>query len=223
MYKLFIKRFIDFCIALVAVVCLSPLFILVTILLHFANKGAGAFFLQERPGKNGKIFKIYKYKSMTDEKDADGELLPDAQRLTKIGRFVRSTSLDELPQLLNVLKGDMALVGPRPLAVEYLPYYSEKEKHRHDVLPGITGWAQVNGRTSVNWDQRLAFDVYYVEHLSFAFDLKILVLTVYKVFKRDNVGVETSGQNDFHKYRMAQWDTAKQNQAELIDKEIENI
>lgn len=223
MYKHFFKRLIDFCIALVAIVCLSPLFIVLTILLHFANKGAGAFFFQERPGKNEKIFSIYKYKSMTDEKDADGELLPDAQRLTKIGRFVRSTSLDELPQLFNVLKGDMSFVGPRPLAVEYLPYYSETEKHRHDVLPGITGWAQVNGRTSVNWDQRLAYDVYYVEHLSFTFDLKILFLTVYKVFKKENVGVESSGLNHFYDYRQAQWDAAKQNSAKQIEKDTDNI
>lgn len=215
MYKNFFKRFLDFWISLIALICLSPILIVVTTWLHFANKGAGAFFFQKRVGKNGKFFKIYKYKSMTDEKDADGKLLPDAQRLTKVGRFVRSTSIDELPQLFNVLKGEMALIGPRPLPLTYYPYYNEVEQHRHDVRPGITGWAQVNGRKNVTWPQKLAYDVEYVEKLSFMMDMKIFWLTIYKVLKRSDVGVETSGIVNFDDLREEEW--RKQGRQDLID------
>lgn len=171
--------------------------------------------MQERPGKDGKIFKVIKFKSMTDERDAGGRLLPDRQRLTRVGRFIRLTSIDELPQLINVLKGDMALIGPRPLVVVYLPYYNEVEKHRHDVRPGITGWAQVNGRKSITWDQKLAYDVEYVNNMNLRMDVKIFFLTVYKVFKREDVGVETSGIVNFHDYRIAQW--KEQGRQDLID------
>ena len=215
MYKHFFKRVLDFSISLIALICISPILLVVTVWLHFANKGAGAFFFQKRVGKNGKFFKIYKYKSMTDEKDADGKLLPDAQRLTKVGRFVRSTSIDELPQLFNVLKGEMALIGPRPLPVNYYPYYNEVEQHRHDVRPGITGWAQVNGRKNVTWPQKLAYDVEYVEKLSFMMDMKIFWLTIYKVLKRSDVGVETSGVVNFDDLREEEW--RKQGRQDLID------
>ena len=189
MYKHFFKRFLDFCISLVALICLSPILLVVTIWLHFANKGAGAFFLQERPGKDAKIFKIIKFKTMTDERDAEGNLLPDAERLTKVGRFVRSTSIDELPQLINVLKGDMAFVGPRPLLVQYLPYYTEREKLRHSVRPGISGWAQVNGRNNLPWDERLEFDAWYAENLSFSLDCKVIIKTINNVIKRKDIVV----------------------------------
>lgn len=190
MYKHFFKRFFDFWIALIALVCLSPILVVVTIWLHFANKGAGAFFLQERPGKDGKIFKVIKFKSMTDERDATGNLLPDKDRITAVGKFVRKTSIDELPQLLNVLKGDMALIGPRPLLPEYLPWYTEKEKRRHDVRPGISGWAQVNGRSNITWDKKLKYDVYYVDHLSFVMDVKVIYKTLQNMInKSDVVGV----------------------------------
>lgn len=190
MYKHFFKRFFDFWIALIALVCLSPILVVVTIWLHFANKGAGAFFLQERPGKDGKIFKVIKFKSMTDERDATGNLLPDKDRITAVGKFVRKTSIDELPQLLNVLKGDMALIGPRPLLPEYLPWYTEKEKRRHDVRPGISGWAQVNGRSNITWDKKLKYDVYYVDHLSFVMDVKVIYKTLQNMInKSDIVGV----------------------------------
>lgn len=215
MYKHFLKRVLDFCIVFIAVICLSPLFLVVTVWLYYANKRAGAFFTQERVGKNGKFFKVFKFKSMTDERNSDGELLPDAERLTKVGKFVRSTSIDELPQLFNVLKGEMALIGPRPLPVEYYPFYSEEEQHRHDVRPGITGWAQVNGRKSVTWGQKLAYDVEYVNNLSFFLDLKILCLTVYKVLKRADVGVETSGVVHFNDYRCAEW--AREGRNDRID------
>ena len=185
MYKCFFKRFFDFWITLIALICISPILLVVTIWLHFANKGAGAFFFQERPGLHGKIFKIIKYKTMTDERDAEGNLLPDAQRLTKVGRFVRSTSIDELPQLINVLKGDMAFIGPRPLLVRYLPYYTEREQLRHSVRPGISGWAQVNGRNNITWDKKLECDAYYAENISLWFDIKIIFLTLYKVVKRE--------------------------------------
>lgn len=192
MYKSIVKRIIDFTIVFCALLILWPILLLITIWLHFANKGAGAFFFQERPGKGGKIFKVIKFKTMTDERDADGNLLPDADRLTKVGRFVRSTSIDELPQLINVLKGDMALIGPRPLLVRYLPYYTERERLRHSVRPGITGWAQVHGRNALPWDQRLESDVWYVEHISFSLDLKIALLTIKKVLFRENI---ISGEN----------------------------
>ena len=178
MYKHFFKRLFDFCIALIALVCISPILIVVTIWLHFANKGAGAFFFQERPGKDEKIFKVIKFKSMTDERDADGVLLPDEERITAVGKFVRKTSIDELPQLFNVLKGDMALIGPRPLLPRYLAAYTEREKLRHTVRPGISGWAQVNGRNFVSWEDKLEYDVYYVEHLSLFMDLKVLIKTL---------------------------------------------
>ena len=215
MYKHFFKRVLDFCISLIALICISPILLVVTVWLHFANKGAGVFFFQKRVGKNGKFFKIYKYKSMTDERDADGKLLPDAQRLTKVGRFVRSTSIDELPQLFNVLKGEMALIGPRPLPLTYYPYYNEVEQHRHDVRPGITGWAQVNGRKNVTWPQKLAYDVEYVEKLNFMMDMKIFWLTIYKVLKRSDVGVETSGIVNFDDLREEEW--RKQGRQDLID------
>ena len=192
MYKHFFKRLIGFSGALIALLLLSPLFIVVTAWLHFANKGAGAFFTQERPGKGEKIFKVIKFKSMTDERDENGKLLPDAQRLTTVGRFVRSTSIDELPQLINVLKGDMAFIGPRPLLVEYLPYYTEREKLRHTVRPGISGWAQVHGRNTVKWDDRLEYDAYYAEHISFPMDVKIFFMTVINVLKRKDVSVDVA-------------------------------
>ena len=191
-YRDGIKRVLGFCIALVAIICLSPLLLVVTIWLHFANKGAGAFFFQERPGKNGKIFKIIKYKTMTDERDADGKLLPDAQRLTRVGRFVRSTSIDELPQLFNVLKGDMALIGPRPLLVQYLPLYSPEQARRHEVRPGITGWAQCHGRNTLSWQEKFKLDVWYVDHCSFMTDLKVILTTIKKVIVRD--GISQDGQ-----------------------------
>ena len=190
MYRHFFKRLIDFCVALVALVCISPVLIVVTIWLHFANKGAGAFFLQERPGWHGKIFKIIKFKTMTDERDAEGNLLPDADRLTKVGRFVRSTSIDELPQLINVLKGDMSLIGPRPLLPRYLPWYTESELHRHDVRPGISGWAQSHGRNDVTWDEKLAMDVWYVNNISFLTDVRIIIRTIKAVISRESVEVE---------------------------------
>lgn len=192
MYKHFFKRVIDFTIVLMALLVIWPILLVITIWLHFANKGAGAFFYQERPGKDGKIFKVIKFKSMTDERDAEGNLLPDIQRLTKVGAFVRKTSIDELPQLINVLKGDMALIGPRPLLPEYLPYYTEREQLRHTVRPGITGWAQVNGRNNVTWDQKLELDVYYVEHLSLAMDVKVLFTTIKNVLGGKDIVVVPS-------------------------------
>ena len=192
LYRDCIKRVLGFSIALVAIICLSPLLLVVTIWLHFANKGAGAFFLQERPGKDGKIFKIIKYKTMTDERDADGKLLPDARRLTRVGRFVRSTSIDELPQLFNVLKGDMALIGPRPLLVQYLPLYSPEQARRHEVRPGITGWAQCHGRNTLSWHDKFKLDVWYVDHCSFLTDVKVILTTIKKVIARD--GIAQNGQ-----------------------------
>lgn len=187
MYKNFFKRLFDFLISLIALIVISPILLVVTIWLHFANKGAGAFFYQERPGKDEKIFKCIKFKSMTDERDAEGNLLPDKDRVTAVGKFVRKTSLDELPQLINVLKGDMALIGPRPLLVEYLPYYTEEEKLRHTVRPGITGWAQVNGRNNLSWDDKLALDVYYVKHLTFIMDCRVIIKTIVNVLSHKDV------------------------------------
>lgn len=204
MYRSFLKRIIGFIGALAAIVLLSPLFVVVIIWLHFANKGAGVFFFQNRIGRKEKPFKIIKFKSMTDEKGSDGMLLPDKDRLTKAGRFVRLTSIDELPQLINILKGDMAFIGPRPLPPIYLPYYTEREAHRHDVRPGISGWAQVNGRKSITWDHKLECDAYYVEHLTLWLDIKIFFLTVYKVFKRESVGVGTSGNISLYDVREVQ-------------------
>lgn len=189
MYKNFIKRFLDILVALVGLLILSPIFILVTIGLYFANQGK-PFFFQERPGLNEKIFKIIKFKTMNDKKDANGNLLSDAERLTPIGAFVRKTSLDEIPQLINVLKGDMSLIGPRPLRTYYLPLYSTEQKRRHDVRPGITGWAQVNGRNAISWTKKFELDVYYVNNISFALDLKIFFLTIKKVFKREGISAE---------------------------------
>lgn len=188
----FFKRLLDLLISALALLLVGWLLLLVALFLHFANKGAGAFFLQERPGKDGKIFKIIKFKTMTDERDADGNLLPDAQRLTKVGRFVRSTSIDELPQLLNVLKGDMSLVGPRPLLVQYLPLYSPEQARRHEVRPGITGWAQVHGRNAISWQEKFKLDVWYVNHCTLATDLKIIALTVKNVLRRKDISSATS-------------------------------
>lgn len=187
MYKTFFKRFFDFWISLIALICISPILIVVTIWLHFANKGAGAFFFQERPGKDGKIFKVIKFKTMTDERDASGNLLPDADRLTRVGTFVRSTSIDELPQLINVLKGDMALIGPRPLLVQYLPLYSKEQMRRHDVRPGISGWAQCHGRNQISWSEKFKLDVWYVDHLSLLTDLKVIFITIKKVLFREDI------------------------------------
>ena len=189
MYKHFFKRLFDFCIALVALLLIGWLLILIAIFLHFANKGAEAFFLQERPGKDEKIFKIIKFKTMTDERDAEGNLLPDKDRLTKVGAIVRKLSIDELPQLINVFKGDMSFIGPRPLLPEYLPWYTEREKLRHTVRPGMSGWAQVNGRNNLSWDEKLALDVYYVEHLSFVMDVKVVFKTIINVIQHKDVNV----------------------------------
>ena len=189
MYKRYFKRPLDILISGTALLCLSPLLAAVTLWLHFANKGAGAFFTQDRPGKNGRIFKVVKFKTMTDERDSDGNLLPDSRRLTPVGRFVRSTSIDELPQLWNVLRGDMSLIGPRPLLVRYLPYYTEIEMKRHNVRPGITGWAQCHGRNKVTWDEKLAMDVWYVDNMSLKVDFDILVTTAVSVIRRDSVEV----------------------------------
>ncbi|RHR43392.1 sugar transferase [Parabacteroides sp. AF18-52] len=192
MYKNFFKRLIDFCLVFTVLVFIWPVLLLVMVWLYLANKGAGALFTQERPGKDGKIFKVIKFKTMTDERDVDGNLLPDTERLTKVGRFVRSTSIDELPQLINVLKGDMALIGPRPLLVQYLPLYSQDQVRRHDIRPGITGWAQVNGRNAISWTKKFELDVWYVDHCSFLLDVKILFITLKKVFVREGISSETS-------------------------------
>ena len=196
MYKHFFKRFFDFFISLIALIIVSPILILVAIWLHFANKGAGAFFFQERPGKDGKIFKVVKYKTMTDERGPDGELLSNAERLTKVGRFVRSASLDELPQLINVVKGDMALIGPRPLLTWFLPLYNQEQARRHEVRPGITGWAQVNGRNTVSYGNKFKYDVWYVDHLSIGLDLKILYMTIKNVLKSKDIGNGLSNEVD---------------------------
>lgn len=196
MYKHFFKRFFDFWISLIALICISPILLVVTIWLHFANRGAGAFFLQERPGKNGKIFRVVKFKTMTDERDVEGNLLPDEQRLTKVGHIVRSTSIDELPQLFNVLLGDMALIGPRPLLVDFLPLYSKEQARRHEVRPGITGWAQVNGRNTMKYSKKFEYDVWYVDHLSLGLDLKILWMTIMNVLKRKDIGEDMYDETD---------------------------
>ncbi len=202
MYRSFFKRVIDFTLVLIALIILSPILLVITIWLYFANEGAGVFFLQMRPGKNEKLFKVIKFKSMNDKTDSNGNLLPNELRITKVGAFIRKTSIDEIPQLINVLKGDMSLVGPRPLRADYLPLYNEEQTRRHDVRPGITGWAQVNGRNSISWTQKFKLDVWYVDHCSFILDVKILFLTLLRVIKRDginsggHVGVERfNGQN----------------------------
>lgn len=187
MYRFFVKRLCDFLFSLIAIICLSPLFLIVTILLYFANEGAGVFFLQERPGYKGKIFKVIKYKTMNDRKGDDGKLLRDTLRITPIGKIIRNTSIDELPQLFNVLKGEMSLIGPRPLLVQYLPLYSKEQMRRHDVLPGITGWAQCHGRNSISWTERFKLDVWYVDHVSFYTDLRVIYITIKKVIVREGI------------------------------------
>ncbi|MBQ5982960.1 MAG: sugar transferase [Prevotella sp.] len=187
MYKKYIKRSVDFWIALFTIVCLSPIILILTIWLHIANKGAGAFFFQERPGMNKKIFNIIKFKSMSDERDSEGNLLPNDQRITKIGKFIRKTSLDELPQLFNVLKGDMSIVGPRPLVPRYLNLYNKEQMRRHEVRPGITGWAQVNGRNSITWSKKFELDVWYIDHLSLSLDIKIILMTIVNVICRKSI------------------------------------
>lgn len=196
MYKKYIKRLLDFSIVLMAMLIIWPILLSITIWLHIANKGAGAFFTQERPGKDGKIFKIIKFKTMTDERDADGNLLSDEMRLTKVGKFVRSTSIDELPQLINVLKGDMSLIGPRPLLPQYLPLYSKEQARRHEVRPGITGWAQCHGRNAITWAEKFKLDVWYIDNVSFFTDVKILFLTVLKVLKRKDISPSSASTMD---------------------------
>lgn len=190
MYKLFFKRCLSIIGAVVALLLIGWLILLVWLFLHFANKGAGAFFLQERPGKEGKIYKVIKFKTMTDERDAEGKLLPDAQRLTKVGKIVRSLSIDELPQLINIFKGDMSFIGPRPLLVKYLPLYTPEQMRRHEVRPGISGWAQVNGRNTITFTKQFEYDVYYVDHLTFWLDVKIFFMTIIKVFRREGISEE---------------------------------
>lgn len=192
MYKHFFKRVIDFTVVLCALLIIWPILLIITVWLHFANKGAGAFFLQERPGKDGQIFRVIKFKTMTDERDTNGNLLPDEARLTKVGKFVRSTSIDEFPQLVNVLKGDMSLIGPRPLLPQYLPLYSKEQARRHEVRPGITGWAQCHGRNAISWTKKFELDVWYVDHCSFLLDSKIIFLTIKKVLVRE--GISQQGQ-----------------------------
>lgn len=192
MYRYFFKRTLELALSLFGFIIISPLFLLLWIWITIANKGAGAFFFQERPGKDEKIFRVIKFKTMNDRRDTFGKLLPDAQRLTRVGRFVRSTSLDEIPQLLNVIKGDMSLIGPRPLLVQYLTLYNETQRRRHEVRPGITGWAQVNGRNAISWQQKFTYDVWYVDHVSLSLDCKILLKTILKVFNREGISSDTS-------------------------------
>lgn len=197
LYRRFVKRTLDFWIALAVLVIISPILLVVTIWLHFANKGAGAFFFQERPGKDGRIFRIIKFKTMTDERDGEGNLLSDEKRLTRVGRLVRSTSIDELPQLINVIKGDMALIGPRPLLVEYLPLYSKEQARRHEVRPGISGWAQCHGRNAISWTEKLKLDVWYVDHVSLKTDIEIVWVTLQKVFKRADISEQGHATMEF--------------------------
>ena len=199
MYKNYFKRFLDFTVALILLLLIWPFLLIVTFGLHFANKGTGAFFIQERPGKDEKIFKIFKFKTMTDQRDAQGNLLPDCDRLTKVGKFIRSTSIDELPQLLNVLKGDMSIIGPRPLLVQYLPLYSKEQARRHEVRPGITGWAQCNGRNGISWQKKFELDVWYVDNCSLLLDLKIILFTIKKVLSREGINVNESAMMDAFK------------------------
>lgn len=200
-YKNYVKRLFDFTVAFLGFLLLTPLFVLIAAFLYFANQGK-PFFLQSRPGKNGKIFNVIKFKTMNDKTDTHGELLPDAERLTAVGKLVRKTSLDEIPQLINVIKGDMSLVGPRPLLIEYLPLYNATQQRRHEVRPGITGWAQVNGRNAISWQKKFELDVWYVDHLSFSLDLKILRMTVVKVFRSE--GINQEGQVTMEKFKGAQ-------------------
>ncbi len=197
MYKHFAKRILDFLFSLMSILLIGWIIGIVALWLHFANKGAGAFFLQSRPGKNGKIFKVIKFKTMTDEKDENGNLLPDEKRLTKIGKFIRSTSIDELPQIINVLKGDMSLIGPRPLLVQYLPLYTKEQARRHEVRPGITGWAQCHGRNAISWTQKFELDVWYVDNISFIVDIKIFFLTIKKVFMREGISQDGNATMEF--------------------------
>lgn len=192
MYKNFLKRVLDFLIALITLLLIGWFLIIVAIWLHFANKGAGAFFLQERPGKDARIFKVIKFKTMTDERDSQGNLLPDAERLTKVGKFVRSTSIDELPQLINVLKGDMALIGPRPLLVQYLPLYNTEQARRHEVRPGISGWAQCHGRNAISWAEKFELDVWYVDHCTLWTDIKVIFITIKNVLMRKDINSATA-------------------------------
>lgn len=190
MYKFCLKRIFDFCIALVGLICISPILLVLIVVLHFANEGAGVFFTQDRPGKDEKLFRLIKFKTMNERRDANGELLPDKDRLTKTGKILRSLSLDELPQLFNVLKGDMALIGPRPLLVKYLPLYSPEQHRRHEVRPGITGWAQVNGRNTLTHTKKIEYDVWYVDHISFKLDIKILLMTIHNVLHHKDISHE---------------------------------
>ena len=192
MYKHFFKRFLDIIISSIALLCVGWFILLVAIFLHFANKGAGAFFYQERPGKDEKIFRVIKFKTMTDERDAEGKLLPDAQRLTKVGKFVRSTSVDELPQLINVFKGDMSLIGPRPLLVQYLPLYNDEQRRRHEVRPGISGWAQCHGRNAISWTEKFKLDVWYVDHCTIWTDIKVIFITIKNVLMRKDINSATA-------------------------------
>ena len=192
MYKHFFKRVLDFSISLLVLIIISPILLVITIWLHFANKGAGAFFIQERPGKNTKIFKVIKFKTMTDERDSEGNLLPDEKRLTKVGKFVRSTSIDELPQLINVFKGDMALIGPRPLLPQYLPLYSQEQARRHEVRPGISGWAQCHGRNAISWTEKFKLDVWYVDHCTLWTDIKVIFITIKNVLMRKDINSATA-------------------------------
>ena len=192
MYKHFFKRGLDLLISLIALICISPILIIVTIWLYFANKGAGAFFLQERPGKDAKVFKVIKFKTMTDERDEGGNMLPDEKRLTKVGKFVRSASIDEFPQLINVLKGDMALIGPRPLLVQYLPLYSKEQARRHEVRPGISGWAQCHGRNAISWTEKFKLDVWYVDHCTLWTDIKVVLITIKNVLLRKDINSATA-------------------------------
>ena len=193
MYKLFLKRFFGFCIALLALILIGWLMIIIAVCLYFANKGAGVFFYQERPGKDEKIFKVIKFKSMTDERDTEGNLLPNEKRITPIGKYIRKYSLDELPQLINILRGDMAFIGPRPLLIKYLPLYSEEQHRRHEVRPGLSGWAQVNGRNNISWTEKFKLDVWYVDHVSLWVDIKIIFMTIKNVISGKDVAISTGG------------------------------
>lgn len=209
MYKKYVKRFLDIIISLCGLIILSPIILIVAILVRI-KLGSPVIFKQDRPGKNEKIFKLYKFRSMSDKKDENGKLLPDSERLTKFGKILRATSLDEIPELVNILKGEMSLIGPRPLSVMYLPYYNETEKHRHDVRPGLTGLAQINGRNVLNWEDRFAYDIEYINNITFMNDLKILFKTFYKVIKKEDVVVTGTGNViDFDEYRKAQQSDAK--------------
>lgn len=217
MYKHFFKRLIDFALALIGLICASPIIVVVIILLHFANKGTGVFFVQERPGLHGKIFKIVKFKTMTDERDSNGELLPNNVRLTKVGRMVRSASLDEIPQLFNVLIGDMSLIGPRPLLTWFLPLYDEEQARRHEVRPGITGWAQVNGRNTMSYSSKFKYDVWYVDHISFLLDIRILYMTIKNVLSSKDIGNGLQDEVDD-----LGWSNRKKEAIELFEKQYRN-